>query len=405
MTNSWICSAEHCVSSPLGVIAVLCGVAAFWFYIQQVTNWKLFTYLPPLLFIYATPVFLNNLDVIPNDSPVYSGLSSFLLPVFIVLMLIKVDVPAAMRIMGKGILVMLMGTAGVVVGAVVAYAIVHRWLAEDAWKGFGALAGSWIGGTGNMAAVSEMLDTPPEQFGLAVLADNVVYIVWLPILLASKNIAVRFNKWANVPEDRLRAMDEASAQMITDESAPEMRQYIYIAAIAIGVTWISSALADSIFAAQSSAYPNLNIVLSQSTWRILLITTIALALSTTPVAKLPNATAIGTAMIYVFVAGMGARASVEGFGQAPAFLLGAFIWIFIHGAFCLLGAKIFRVDVHSVAIASAANIGAAASAPIVAAFHRPSLVPVSVLMALIGYALGNYIAPLTGHLARIVAGQ
>ena len=380
-------------------------MAAFWFYIQQVTNWKLFTYLPPLLFIYATPVFLNNLDVIPNDSPVYSGLSSFLLPVFIVLMLIKVDVPAAMRIMGKGILVMLMGTAGVVVGAVVAYAIVHRWLAEDAWKGFGALAGSWIGGTGNMAAVSEMLDTPPEQFGLAVLADNVVYIVWLPILLASKNIAVRFNKWANVPEDRLRAMDEASAQMITDESAPEMRQYIYIAAIAIGVTWISSALADSIFAAQSSAYPNLNIVLSQSTWRILLITTIALALSTTPVAKLPNATAIGTAMIYVFVAGMGARASVEGFGQAPAFLLGAFIWIFIHGAFCLLGAKIFRVDVHSVAIASAANIGAAASAPIVAAFHRPSLVPVSVLMALIGYALGNYIAPLTGHLARIVAGQ
>lgn len=387
------------------MIAVLCGVAAFWFYIQQVTNWKLFTYLPPLLFIYATPVFLNNLDVIPNDSPVYSGLSSFLLPVFIVLMLIKVDVPAAMRIMGKGILVMLMGTAGVVVGAVVAYAIVHRWLAEDAWKGFGALAGSWIGGTGNMAAVSEMLDTPPEQFGLAVLADNVIYIVWLPILLASKNFADRFNKWTNVPEGRLRAMDAASAQMITDEAAPEMRQYVYIAAIAIGVTWISSALAESIFAAQSSAYPNLNIVLSQSTWRILLITTIALALSTTPVAKLPNATAIGTAMIYVFVAGMGARASVEGFGQAPAFLLGAFIWIFIHGAFCLLGAKIFRVDVHSVAIASAANIGAAASAPIVAAFHRPSLVPVSVLMALIGYALGNYLAPLTGHLARIVAGQ
>jgi len=405
MADYWVCSAEQCVSSPVGVIAILCGVAAFWFYVQQVTNWKLFTYLPPLLFIYATPVFLNNLDVIPNDSPVYSGLSSFLLPVFIVLMLIKVDVPAAMRIMGKGILVMLMGTAGVMVGAVVAYAIVHRWLADDAWKGFGALAGSWIGGTGNMAAASEMLGTPPEQFGLAVLADNVIYIVWLPILLASKNFADRFNKWAKVPEDRLRAMDAASARMVTDEPAPEMRQYIYIAAIAIGVTWISSALAELIFAAQSSTYPNLNVVLSQSTWRILLITTIALGLSTTPVAKLPNATAIGTAMIYVFVAGMGARASVAGFGQAPAFLLGAFIWIFIHGAFCLLGAKIFRVDVHSVAIASAANIGAAASAPIVAAFHRPSLVPVSVLMALIGYALGNYLAPLTGHLARIAVGQ
>jgi uncharacterized membrane protein len=110
-------------------------------------------------------------------------------------------------------------------------------------------------------------------------------------------------------------------------------------------------------------------------------------------------------MIYVFVAGMGARASIEGLAQAPAFLLGAFIWIFIHGAFCVLGAKIFRVDVHSAAIASAANIGAAASAPIVAAFHRPSLVPVSVLMALIGYALGNYVAPIAAHLARLAAGQ
>jgi uncharacterized membrane protein len=405
MSDYLLCSAEHCVGSPIGVIAVLCGVAAFWFFVQQYTNWAFFNYVPPLLFIYATPVFLNNLDVIPNDAPVYSGLSSVLLPVFIVLMLIKVDVPAAVRIMGKGVLVMLMGTAGVVVGAVVAYAIVHRWLAPDAWKGFGTLAGSWIGGTGNMAAAAEMLDTPPEQFGLAVLADNVIYIIWLPILLASKNFADKFNQWTKVPEERLQAMDAAASLMLTDEPAPQMREYIYLAAVALGVTWIAASVSEMIFTAQSVSYPSLNIVLSQSTWRILLITTIALTLSTTRVAKLPNATAIGTAMIYVFVAGMGARASVEGFDQAPAFLLGAFIWIFIHGAFCLIGAKIFRVDVHSVAIASAANIGAAASAPIVAAFHRPSLVPVSVLMALIGYALGNYLAPLAGHLARMAAGQ
>jgi uncharacterized membrane protein len=387
------------ISSPAGVLAVLCAVAAFWFYVEQASGAKLFQYVPPLIFIYTTPVFLNNLDVIPASSPVYSGLSAYALPAFIVLMLIKVNVPAAVKIMGKGVLVMLMGTAGVVTGCVVAYLIVHRWLAPDAWTGYGALAGSWIGGTGNMAATSEMLNTPPEQFGLAVLADNVIYIVWLPILLASKNFADRFNAWAKVPEDRVRMMDSAAALVIEDEKAPQMRDYIYLAAIAIGVTWLATALASQVFAAMMEIAPNLQVVLSESTWRILLITTIALTLSATPVSRLPNATAMGTAMIYIFVAGMGARATVEGFGQAPAFLLGAFIWIFIHGAFW------FRVDVHSVAIASAANIGAAASAPIVAAFHRPSLVPVSVLMALIGYALGNYLAPLAGHLARFAAGQ
>ena len=137
----------------------------------------------------------------------------------------------------------------------------------------------------------------------------------------------------------------------------------------------------------------------------LLVTTIALLLSATRVSDLPNSTAMGTALIYIFVAGMGARADVAGLADASAFVLGAFIWIFIHGLFMLAGAWIFRVDVHSVAIASAANIGAAASAPIVAAHHRPNLVPASILLALLGYALGNYLAPLTGHLARMAVGQ
>lgn len=396
---------ESVISSTGGVLAVLCLVAAFWFFVEQTTQWKLFQYLPPLIFIYATPVFLNNFGVIPSSSPVYSGLSSFVLPAFIVLMLIKVNVPAAVRIMGKGVLVMLMGTAGVVVGGVVSYLIVHRWLDPDAWKGVGALAGSWIGGTGNMAASSEMLGTPPEQFGLAVLADNVIYVIWLPILLASRNFAAQFNRWAKVPENRLQMMDAAANLVLDRERTPEMKDYIFLAAVAIAVTWIATLLSAWLFAGMMQTAPWLEDVLSESTWRILLITTIALALSLTPVGSLPNATAMGTALIYIFVAGMGARATMAGFGQAPAFLLGALVWIAIHGAFCIVGARLLRVDVHSAAIASAANIGAAASAPIVAAFHRPSLVPVSILMALIGYALANYLGPLTGHLARWAAGQ
>ena len=113
--------------------------------------------------------------------------------------------------MGKGVLVMLMGTAGVMVGAVVAYMLVHTWLSDDAWKGYGALAGSWIGGTANMAATAEMLGTSEEQFGLAVIADNVIYVVWLPLLLMSRDFADRFNKWARVPAERLEAMDAAAA--------------------------------------------------------------------------------------------------------------------------------------------------------------------------------------------------
>ena len=398
------------ISSPIGVLAILCAVAGFFFYLERATGAKLFQYVPPLLFIYITPVILSNVNIggasiIPNKSVIYSGLSTFALPAFIVLMLIKVDVPAVVRIMGKGVLVMLMGTADHDAGGVIAYMIVHRWLSEDAWTGFGALAGSWIGGTANMAATKEMLGTSSELFGLAVIADNAVYIVWLPLLLISRNYADRFNAWARVPEERLIAMEAAAELHAEEEHAPTMPEYLFLAAVVIGVTWMGIALAPGISQWIGTNVEPLAPVFGESTTRILLVTTVALLLSATPVSRLPNSTALGTALVYIFVAGIGARAEIAGLAQAPAFLLGAFIWIFIHGAFCLAGAWLFRVDVHSVAIASAANIGAAASAPIVAAHHKPSLVPVSVLMALLGYAMGNYLAPLTGYLAKFAAGQ
>ena len=398
------------INSPIGVLAVLCGVAAFFFLLAQVTKAKLFNYIPPLLFIYATPIFLSNLAIggktlIPNSSIIYSGLSKFALPVFIVLMLIKVNVPAIVKVMGKGVLVMLMGTVGVMVGGVVSYVIVHGWLPDDSWKGVGTLAGSWIGGTANMLATKEILGASETQFTLAIVADNVIYIVWLPILLMSRDYADKFNKWARVPADRLAAMDAAAKMHIEEDHAPTMQQYLYLAAVVIGVTAIGHGAAPGIAGWIAESSPGAAGIFSETTTRILLVTTIALALSTTRVSELPNSTALGTALVYMFVAGMGARAEISGLGDAPAFVLGAFIWIFIHGAFMLAGAWIFRVDVHSVAIASAANIGAAASAPIVAAHHRPNLVPASILLALLGYALGNYLAPLTGHLARLAVGQ
>jgi uncharacterized membrane protein len=380
------------LDTPMAVITVLVGVAALFFYLEQRTGWTLFNYFPPLLFIYATPVILNNTGIIPSESPVYGGLGDYALPIFIALMLFNVNVPSAVRIMGKGILVMLLGTLGVVVGGVVSYAIVHAGMDPLAWKGYGALAGSWIGGTGNMAGVAGALETPPEMLGLAVLADNLVYVVWLPILLGSKAFADRFNRWARVPEERLERMEAAAADEAVEERVPRMQDYLYLLFWALLVATAAKLLAPVL--------PEVGEVLTTSTWTVLLVTTFALALSATSIRGLPGAHALAMAIIYVFVAGMGARASLAGFDQAPLFVLGAFIWIFIHGGFCLFGAWLFRVDVHSAAIASAANIGGAASAPVVAAYHRESLVPVAILMALIGYALGNYLAILTAQLCQ-----
>lgn len=385
------------ITSSSGLLSLLAGNAALFFFLEKRTGWGLFRYFPPLVFIYLVPAILSNTGVIPLTSPTYDWMRSTLLPMFLVLLLLDIDVGAAVRVMGRGVLVMLAGTAGVVLGAPVGFAAVKGWLGPEAWKGYGALAGSWIGGTGNMAAVAEGLETPGEIFGLAVIADHAVYLVWLPLLLASKALAPRFNAFTGVDEAQLARMKAAAAALVRDEGAPELRHLLALVAIAAGATFCAQEL--------SEALPELPPVLSASTWRVLIVTTLGLALSFSPARRLPGSHVLAMALVYLFVGMMGARASVEALaGQGLPFVAGAYLWILVHGAFLLAAAKLLHVDVHSAAIASAANIGGAASAPVVAAHHDERLVPVSVLMALLGYAVGNYAAFAAAWLCSLVAG-
>jgi uncharacterized membrane protein len=175
-----------------------------------------------------------------------------------------------------------------------------------------------------------------------------------------------------------------------------MRHFLYLLLLGFVCTWAAEDL--------SARLPVLEPVLTTSSWKILLITTMGLLLSLTPARRIPASHELGMALVYIFVANMGARADVSGLaGSAGWFILACYVWIAVHGAFCVLGAYLLRVDVHSTAIASAANIGGAASAPVVAAHHNERLVPISVLMALIGYAIGTYGAFLAAWLCYMLS--
>jgi uncharacterized membrane protein len=392
------------ISSPVGVLTVLCGVGAFFFFLEERTRWKLFNYFPPLIFIYAIPAVMSNTGVLTKTSAVYDWLSSIVLPMFLVIMLLKVDVASTIKMMGRGIFVMLFGTAGVVLGAPIAFLLVGSKLPEDTWKAFGSLAGSWIGGTGNMAAVTEGLKTSGQGFGLAVLGDNLVYMVWLPILLGSKNFAKAFNRFTRVDKKRIQMLEMAQAETQDSQrhrascgERVKMRHFLYLLVLGFVCIWAAEIL--------SGTLPELQPILTASTWKILLITTMGLLLSLTPARHIPASHELAMALVYIFVANMGAKADISGLtGSAGWFILGCYIWIAIHGAFCVLGAYLLKVDVHSTAIASAANIGGAASAPVVASSHNEKLVPASILMALMGYAIGNYGALLAAWLCYLLSG-
>lgn len=392
------------ISSPIGILFALFATCAFFFYLERATQWKLFQFLPPLVFIYVVPVVLSNVGLIVSKSPVYDEISSLVLPMMLVLLLIQLDVKTALRVMGPGIGVMLFGTVGVVVGAPLGFLVVRSFLAEDSWKAFGTLAGSWIGGTGNMAAVSDMIGASETHFGLAVLADTIIYVIWLPILLGSKRFSKQFARFTGISDEQSAKLKTAAESLKSEDRVATSSDYLYLLAIACGVAFFADLVAPRLADVVARYLPALRPVVSESTWRILLVTSCGISLSFTPLRSIAGSHQLAMALVYLFVARMGAGAQLSDVAsQAVPFLIGAFLWIMVHGCFCLLGAKLFRVDVHTAAIASAANIGGAASAPIVAAFHNERLVPMSIVMAIVGYALGNYAAYLAAMLCRLVA--
>jgi uncharacterized membrane protein len=334
----------------------------------------------------------------------------------------------------------LFGTLGVMVGAPIGLLAVKHWLGPDAWKAFGALSGSWVGGSANLVAVSQMVQASGTEYGLAVLADTLItYAIWLPILIASKKYAEPFARFTRVKSIETVEPEDDAAH-IEHSQAPTTRDYIFLIFIGLFATWFADAAANAIeppnretshpVVAQSrahllsgmttgfsgspslapiadlspGAFPKKHSYVSTDTWRILLITTIGIALSFTTLNRIPGSYELAMALLYLLVARMGATAQLANIAsQAIPFLIGAVIWIFIHGAFCLLGAAIFRTDIHTAAIASAANIGGAASSTIVASYHKRSLIPAAILMALIGYAIGNYTGFVTALICRWVS--
>jgi uncharacterized membrane protein len=383
------------IATPVGVLATLTGVCAFFYWLEKATRWRLFQVLPPLAFIYLVPVILSNTGFLVSKSPVYDVLRQFLLPMLLVLLLINVDIGAALRVMGRGIGVMLFGTLGVMLGAPIGLLAVKNWLGPDAWKAFGALSGSWTGGTGNLVAVATMVNASGADTGLALLADSIMYSVWLPILLIAKKLAGPFDQFTGVESDRVERMLQAAEAERVEPRITTTRDYLFLFCIALVATWIADLAAGVL--------PNWDPYLTAETWRILLITTIGITLSLTPLRLIHGSQELGMAFVCLFVARTGASADLTGVTeQALPFLLGALLMILVHGAFCLLGAWLLRSDIHTAAIGSAANIGGVAASSIVAQHHQPSLVPAAILLALFGIAIGNYCGYLTALLCRLV---
>jgi uncharacterized membrane protein len=346
---------------------------------------RMFGVVPSIVFCYFVPTTLTTLGVLPADSPLYDWIKAYLLPASLMLLILALDVPGILRLGPKALIMMLAGTAGVILGAPIALWLFESLVPPDTWLGMTALSGSWIGGGANMVALAEMAGTPDAIFGMMVIVDVTVANVWMGCLLylagQSARIDARTGADVTAIEDLKRRVAEFTAKTTR---IPTVTDLLLIVAIGFGGMWLGT-LAGR-WLGEGSA------VFDATVWKFIVVTALAVLVSFTPVRNLEGAGAskIGTLMLNVLIASIGAHADFTQMKEAPILVAVGAVWMLCHVGIMLLVAKIIRAPVFFMAVGSQANIGGAASAPVVASAFHPSLAPVGVLLAILGYVLGTY---------------
>ncbi len=377
------------LQDPRAVFAYLAGVMAVIFWLSGVRALeRIFRVLPAVLFVYFVPTISTTLGITPPSSPVYEWMTTYLLPVALLLLMISVDVPAILRLGGLALVMMLAGTLGTVVGGPVAFFVFQHWLPPEAWKGLAALSGSWIGGTANLVAIAESVGTPDSIMGPVIVVDTVVGYGWMAVLLLMSGWQGRYDAAVGA---RLDAIEETNRHLASLDAHRHPITIRHTAVIA-GMGFAGAILA--VKAGQKLPALGDPTIISQTTWAVLIVVTVGLALSFTRVREIETygASRLGYVALYLLLTAIGAQADLKAVLAAPAFLAAGLLWMAVHISILFLVARLVRAPLLFVATGSMANIGGPASAPIVAGVYHPAMAPVGLLMAVAGYILGIYAA-------------
>ena len=389
--------------TPLSVLTILLLVLAGLFLIQQhPVGRKLFSVVPLLVFCYFVPALLSNLGVIPAESELYVFIRRVLLPASLVLLVLSTDIPAVMSLGRDAVVLFLAGTASIALGGPLAF-LALGWMfpegtLDQAWRGLAALAGSWIGGGANFVAVGESAGATAATMSLMVVVDVAVANVWTAVLLFFAGRERALDERIGADRTRIDTVRRRVEQYQAEVARPvNLADLLLILAIGLGVTGIVTWLARYL--------PDIGTVINGFTWTVCLVTAVGVALSFTGLRRLEGAGAstVGSVFLYLLVATIGASAQFSHVADnLPLLAVGA-LWMLFHAASMLLVRRLLRAPVFFLAVGSQANVGGAASAPVVAAAFHPALATVGVLLAVLGYVLGTYVGILDALVLQQIA--
>lgn len=429
------------VTNDAIVFGFLMLTLGFVFYTESIKSgfWgKFYKIVPGLFMAYMLPAVLTTTGLIApewesvaasgekvtNSSNLYYMASRYLLPAALVLMTLSIDLKGVFNLGWKALAMFFAGTIGIVIGGPIALLVIAQIQPDligvtgpDAiWRGLSTLAGSWIGGGANQTAMLEIYGYNQKLYGGMVFVDIVVANIWMALILIGIGKRNRFNKWLKADTSSIEDLKEKVSQFSESvKRNPSLTDIMIIMAISFGTVGFAHLGSDYIAPYSESVVNGIENATTKNIftflgskffWMISIATIIAILLSFTKAKNYEGAGAskFGSVFIYVLVATIGMKMDLTLIFDNGWLIVIGLIWMAIHALILIGVAKIIKAPYFFLAVGSQANVGGAASAPIVASAFHPSLATVGVLLAVFGYAVGTIAAIGCTILMQIAAG-
>lgn len=378
------------ITNGFTYIAFLMFLAGVLLVMEKKSNWKIFNWVPALVWIYILNMVFCTIGVYNSDacSSAYSSLKNNLLYAMIFVMLLRCDFRKLAKLGGRMIAIFLSCSATLFVGTVVGYPIFKSSLGEDTWAAVAALYASWVGGSGNMAAMQAALPVDPGAYSCALALDTVCYSLWIALLLLGVRFAPKWNKMVNADTTKLQAVaDAANAEVAKEKKHATSSDWIFL----IGLSLMVSAVAQVIGVKMNAGLSAVGLsMFDKGTCTTLFVTVLGIICALTPLGKLPAVEELSSVYLYAVVSLLASTASITDLISAPMWVVYGIFILLIHVVLMFLLSKVFHWDLCMVSTASLANLGGSASAPIVASAYNPSFAGIGILMGVLGAAVGNF---------------
>ncbi|MCI6286634.1 DUF819 family protein [Acidaminococcus fermentans] len=391
------------ITNGFTYIAFLMCLAGVLLALEKYTKWKIFNLVPPLVWIYVLNMIFCTMGLYHSKevSAAYKALKNNLLYAMIFVMLLRCDFRKLAKLGGRMVAIFLGCSVTLFIGFVIGYPIFKGFLGHDTWGAVAALYASWVGGSANMAAMQAALPVNAGAYSCALALDTVCYSVWIALLLLMVKHADKWNNSVQADTSKLQAVaDAAAAEVAKEKKKATAADWIFL----IGVSLLVSAISQSVGASLNTMLKGVGLAMfDKGTMTTVFVTVLGLVCAMSPLGKVPAVEELSSVYLYAVVSLLASTASVTDLLSAPMWVVYGFFILVVHVIGMYILSKIFHWDLCMVSTASLANIGGAASAPIVASAYNESYAGIGVLMGVLGAAVGNFAGLICGYILKMMA--